>query len=79
MAPKEHKLGRLRELQIFVRDPVRFQVLRGRSGDTLNAKLRMKVPGERTWQMFLHRTRFDADEQSVLDELSNLVTCKDDG
>ena len=29
--------------------------------------------------MFLHRTRFDADEQRVLDELNNLVTCRDDG
>ena len=79
MAPKDHKLGRLRQLQALVRDPVRLQNLRGRSGDTLKAKLRVKVPGERTWQMFLHRTRFDADEQRVLDELNNLVTCRDDG
>ena len=79
MAPKDHKLGRLRQLQAFVRDPVRLQDLRGRSGDTLKAKLRKKVPRECTWQMFLQRTRFDADEQRVLDELSNLVTCRDDG
>ena len=79
MAPKDHKLGRLRQLQAFVRDPVRFQELRGRSGDTLKAKLRQKVPGERAWYDFLHRTRFDADEQRCLDELNNLVTCRYDG
>ena len=79
MAPKDHKLGRLRQLQALVRDPVRLQNLRGRSGDTLKAKLRVKVLRERTWQVFLHRTRFDADEQRVLDELNNLVTCRDDG
>ena len=70
MDPKDHKLGRLRQLQAFVSDPVRIQNLRGRSGDTLKAKMRVKVLGE--------RTRFDADEQRVLDELNNLVTCRDD-
>ena len=40
MAPKDYKLGRLRQLQAFIRDPVRLQDLRGRSGDTLKAKLR---------------------------------------
>ena len=79
MAPKGHKIGRLRQLQTFVCDPVKLQELRGRSGDTLKAKLRVKVLRERTWQVFLHRTRFDADEQRVLDGLNNLVTCRDDG
>ena len=79
MAPKDHKIRRLRELRTFVCDPVRLQNLRGRSGDTLKEKLRVKVPEERTWQKFLYRTRFDADEQRVLEELNNLVTCRDDG
>ena len=73
MAPKDHKLGRLRQLQAFVSDSVRLQDLRGRRGDTLKAKLRTNVPGERTWYKFLHRTRFDANERRVLDELNNLV------
>ena len=78
MAPKSHKIGRLRQLQTFVCDPVKLQELRGRSGDSLKAKLRQRVPGELTWQQFVHRTRFDANEQCILDELNNLVTCKDD-
>ena len=70
MSEKYYRLGRLRHLRAFVSDPVKLQELRGRNGDTLKAKLRQNVPGERTWYSFLHRARFDADEQRVLDELN---------
>ena len=70
MSEKYYRLGRLRQLRAFVSDSLRLQDLRGRRGETLRAKLRQKVPEERTWYSFLHRARFDADEQRVLDELN---------